>query len=448
MIQTNQSNEKTHQQEYKDIVTSLLEKAKKKGLHAEAALSVESGLSVSVRLREVETLEFHQGKSLGLTVFNNKKKGSVSVSDLSPKALDEAFNAACRIAELIEEDPAAGLADKNDLAKDIPDLDLYHPWDLAPDQAIQFAKTCEEAALSFDTRITNSEGASCNTHQKYRVYGNTLDFLSGYSTTYHSVYCSVIAQEKNMMQRDMDYTVSREAKTLTPFTKVGHEAAKRALRRLNARKLKTTEAPVIFSADIAGSLFGSFLGAISGGNLYRKSSFLLDHLDKQVFPDFLQIEEVPHLLRGLGSAPFDHEGVTTKQHPIIRNGILKSYVLSSYSARKLGLKTTGNAGGVHNLMVSHGLLDQEELIKKMHRGLLVTELMGHGVNILTGDYSRGVFGFWVENGEIQYPVEEITIAGNLRDMFMNLVDIGNDLEKRGNIQVGSVLLEKMTIAGH
>lgn len=436
-----------NEQKNKELIATLLEKAKQKGMAAEAALAVESGLSVTVRLGEVETIEFHQGKSLGLTVYNGKKKGTVSTSDFSSESIQEVLDAACRIAEYIEEDPVAGLADKNDLATKIPNLDLYHPWEISTEKAIEYAKSSEQEALQTDSRITNSEGASVNTYKKYRVYGNTEGFLAGYPSTRHALYCTVIAQDKNSMQRDQEYTVAREPNALTSFKEVGGAAAKKTIKRLNARKLKTQNAPVIFNSDIAGSLFGHFLAAISGGSLYRKSSFLLDTLEKQIFPDFLQIEEVPHLLRGLGSAPFDQEGVATKQHPLIRNGILKNYVLSSYSARKLGMKTTGNAGGVHNLMVSHGILDLPGLMKKMHRGLLVTELMGHGVNIVTGDYSRGAFGYWVENGEIQYPVEEITIAGNLKDLFLNLVDISNDLEKRTNIQTGSVLLENMIIAG-
>lgn len=435
------------EQKYQDIVASVLEKAKQKGMEASADLSIDSGLSVTVRLGEVETIEFHQSKSLGLTVYNGKRKGSVSTTDISEEALDASFAAACRLAEYTEEDPFAGLPDKADLAQHIPNLDLYHPWDITPEQAIEYAKSAEDAARNYDKRITNSEGATFTTHKGTWFYGNTLGFLAAVPTTRYALYCAVIAQQAQFMQRDQDYTVARDKGDLDPFTLVGERTAIKTLKRLNARKIKTTEAPVIFASDIAGGLFGNFISAISGGNLYRKSSFLLDHLEKKIFPEFIHIEEQPHLLNGLGSAPFDNEGVTTQQRDFIKQGILKSYVLSSYSARKLGLKTTGNAGGVHNLMVSHGTKNLEQLIKTMHKGLIVTEMMGSGTNLVTGDYSRGAFGYWVENGEIQYPVEEITIAGNLKDMFLNIIDIGNDVEKRGNIQTGSVLIEKMTIAG-
>lgn len=434
-------------QKYQDVVNSVLEKAKQKGVQAEAVISIDSGISTVVRMGAVDTLEFHQDKLLGITVYKDHKKGSVTTTDISPEALESSLEAACRIAEYTEADSFSGLPEKEYLAKHIPDLDLSHPWEVTPEQSIEYAKQAEDAARAYDPRITNSDGATFVTHRKYRVLGNTLGFLGAYPSTRYALYCAVIAQQRDAMQRDQEYTVARDGHDLEPFAKVGEQAAVRALKRLNARKIQTTECPVIFSFDIAGTLFSSLIQAISGGNLYRKSSFLLDHLDKKIFPDFIQIEEVPHLPKGPGSTPFDHEGVATSQHDIIKNGILKSYVLSCYSARKLGLKPTGNAGGVHNLRVSHGNKSQDQLIKQMHKGLLVTELMGHGVNLVNGDYSRGAFGYWVENGEIQYPVEEITIAGNLKEMFMNLVEIGNDVEKRGNIQTGSVLLEKMMVAG-
>lgn len=433
----------------KEIVTDVIKKAKDLGMDAaEAGLSYESGLSVTVRMGEVDTIEFNQDKSLGITVYKGQKKGSVSTSDIHPDALKTTLEAACRIATYTEDDPCSGLADADRMADAIPDLDLYHPWDITPEQAIIWAKDCETTARTLDPKIVNSEGATFSTHQRFRVYGNSHGFLGAYPSSRYSLSCVVIAKAQDSMQRDYDFTVARDGQDLEPRARVGQRAAERTLRRLNARKIKTCEVPVIFAAEIAGGLMGSFIAAISGGNLYRKSSFLLDHLDKRVFPEFIQIEEAPHLLKGLGSAPFDQEGVATKKHSIVQDGILQSYVLSSYSARKLGLKTTGNCGGIHNLIVSHSQYSLPDLLKGMNKGLLVTELLGHGVNIVTGDYSRGAAGFWVENGEIQYPVDEITIAGNLKEMFSNLVAVGNDTEKRSNILTGSVWVDRMTIAGN
>lgn len=438
-----------NEQELKNTLNFVLEEAKKLGAtSAEAGISIESGLSTTVRLGSVETIEFNHDKGLGLTVYFGRRKGSISSTDIRHEALQTAIAAACNIAKYSEEDPAAGIAEATDLAKELPDLQLYYPWNITPEEAIHWAKECEDAARSFDPRITNSEGASLSTHARFRVYGNSHGFLGAYPSSSHSMSCAVIGQSGAMMQRDYDFTVSRDPKHLNSWSKVGKSAAERTLRRLSSRKIKTTQAPVLIAAEIAPGLIGSFIAAISGGNLYRKATFLLDQLEKQIFPAFVQMEEMPHIIGGLGSAPFDQEGVATKQHDIVREGILKSYVLSSYSARKLGMKTTGNAGGLHNLIVSHSNLDLQGLIKKMDRGLIVTEMMGHGVNLVTGDYSRGAAGFWVENGEIQYPVEEITIAGNLKDMFLNLVAIGSDTEKRSNIQTGSLLFDKMTIAGN
>lgn len=438
-----------NEQELKAILIYVLEQAKKLGAtSAEAGLAIESGLSTTVRLGTVDTIEFNHDKNLGLTVYFGHKKGSISSTDLRKEALETVIAAACNIAKYSEDDPCAGIADPDTLAKEIPDLHLYYPWEITPEQAIQWAKECEDAARSFDTRICNSEGASLSTHAKFRIYGNSHGFLGSYPSTSHSVSCAVIGQANATMQRDYDFTVSRDPRHLDSFAKVGRSAAERTLRRLSARKIKTTQAPVLIASEIASGLIGNFIAAISGGNLYRKATFLLDKLGKQIFPDFVHMEEMPHILGGLGSAAFDQEGVATKQHDILRQGILKSYVLSTYSARKLGMKTTGNAGGLHNLLVSHSGIDREGLIKKMGRGLIVTEMMGHGVNLVTGDYSRGAAGFWVENGEIQYPVEEITIAGNLKEMFLNLLAIGSDTEKRSNIQTGSLLFEQMMIAGN
>ncbi len=432
----------------KSIVADVLKQAKTLGADAaEASVSYASGLSTTVRMGETDTIEFNRDKSLDITVFKGKKKGSVSTSDIRKEAILSSLEAACRIATYTEEDPAAGLADESSLAKQIPDLDLYHPFTVAPEQAVLWAKECEERARRFDTRIINSEGATFSTQNRYYVYGNTQGFLGAYPSTLYTLYCTVIAKANEGMQRDYDYTIARDMHELESRIAVGQNAALRTLRRLNARKMKTCEAPVIFSAEIAGSLLNSFIAAISGANLYRKSSFLVDHLEKAVFPAFVHLQADPHLSKGLGSAPFDQEGVETKRRLLVEAGVLKSYVLSSYSARKLGLKTTGNAGGIHNLMISHGDHDLPDLIKAMGTGLLVTELMGHGINLVTGDYSRGASGFWVENGEIQYPVQEITIAGNLKEMFKHLVAVGNDIDHRSNILTGSLWLHKMTIAG-
>lgn len=439
---------KSQEAELQNLISDLLISAKKQGADAaEVAASLETGLSTTVRLGEVESLEFNRDKALGLVIYKDGKKGAVSTSDLQKPALQAALEAAFRIAEYTEADPCSGLADKADMAEKILDLDLYHPWTMSAEDAIQTAKLCEAAALQLDKRIQNSEGASFSSHNRFRIYGNTLGFIGSYLSSRHSLACAVIAKEKDSMERDSDYTIARDRQDLESGSQIGKKASERALLRLNARKIKTCRAPIIFSAEVASGLISHFIAAISGGSLYRKSSFLLDHLGKQVFPSFMQIEEAPHLRKGLGSAPFDQEGVKTRKRNIVEEGVLKEYVLSSYSARKLGLKTTGNAGGVHNLLVSHSDMDLPELLKKMGKGLLVTELMGHGVNIVTGDYSRGAFGFWVEQGEIQYPVHEITIAGNLKDLFLNLVAIGNDIETRTSVLTGSIWLNEMTIAG-
>lgn len=432
----------------KSVKAVLLQIQKESGVtSAEAVITKTSGLSTAVRMQTVDTIEFNQDKSLGLTVYFGQQKGSVATSDLSTSAISDAIQAACRIAQYTEPDPYGGLADPKLLAKKIQDLDLYHPWALTPEDAIQQAKSCEDTALSFDKRICNSEGASISSHEKSFVYGNTEGFLEGYKTSYHSLSCVVVAKDKAGMQRDYEYTVARDQQDLEQGVQIGKKASQKTLDRLGAVKLKTTKAPVIFLAPVARGLFGSFLGAISGGALYRKASFLVDHLEKTIFPEFVNIEEKPHVLKGLGSAPFDSEGVATKDKYIIENGILKSYLLNSYAARKLGMETTGNAGGVHNLCVTPGTLDFDRLLQQMDTGFLVTELLGHGINLVTGDYSRGASGFWVEKGKIQYPVHEVTVAGNLKDIFANIVAIGNDVDKRGNIQTGSLLLEAMMIAG-
>jgi len=432
----------------KNIVQDLLDEAKKQGASsAEAGLSQESGLSVSARLGEVETIEYHCDQGLGITVYFGKRKGSASTTDLSPDSIRETVGAACSIARYTSEDEYSGLPEVELLATEFPDLDLNHPWALNAGDAIALAIECEDAARSYDAEISNSEGASVNSHQGLRVLGNSLGFLQGYASTRHSLSCSVLAQRGDSMQRDYWYSVARNADHLEPAAAIGKRAAERTLRRLGARGLSTRQCPVLYCAETASGLLGSLIGAISGGNLYRKSSFLLDALDTQIFPDFIHVYEQPHLRSALGSAAYDSEGVATKARNIVSEGVLRGYVLSSYSARKLGMHSTGNAGGVHNLTITPGQHDYPAMLKQLGTGLLVTELMGQGVNMVTGDYSRGAAGFWVENGEIQYPVEEITIAGNLKDMYKNIVAVGNDVDYRGNIRTGSILVERMSIAG-
>ena len=432
----------------KDTVHNLLDEAKKQGASAaEAGLSQENGLSVSARLGDVETIEHHCDQGLGITVYFGQRKGSASTTDLSPDSIKETVSAACSIARYTSEDEYAGLPEKELLATEFPDLELNHPWGVSVDEAIALAIECEDAARTYDAEISNSEGASVNTHQGIHVMGNSLGFLHGYISTRHSLSCSVLAQRGDSMQRDYWYSVSRNALSLEQPIEIGKKAAERALRRLVGRSLSTRQCPVLYSAEIASSLLASFIGAISGGNLYRKSSFLLEALDSQIFPEFIHIHEQPHLKGALGSAAYDGEGVATKTRDIVSDGILRSYVLSTYSARKLGLRSTGNAGGVRNLTITPGELDYQGMLKQLDTGLLVTELMGQGVNMVTGDYSRGAAGFWVENGKIQYPVEEITIAGNLKDMYKNIIAVGNDVDYRGNVRTGSILVERMSIAG-
>jgi PmbA protein len=356
---------------------------------------------------------------------------------------------ACAIARYTAEDPYAGLIEPEALARDIPDLDLNHPWDLTPEAAIDIARRCEAAGLGVDSRITNSEGGSVNSQRHSGVYGNSLGFLAGVSSTSHSVSCSLIAQDGDEMQRDYWYTTARDPADLEAPDAIGRVAGQRAVGRLGSRKLTTRKAPIAFTPDMARGLIKHFAGAIRGAAQYRKASFLLDAAGKQVFPDFFQIHERPHIPKGLASNPFDDEGGATKDRDLVRNGVLDGYVLGSYSARRLGLKSTGNAGGVHNLIVATPgrALDYQSFLQRMHTGLLVTELMGQGVNGVTGDYSRGASGFWVENGVITYPVHEVTIAGNLKQMFLDIVAVGNDVDVRGTIRMGSLLIGEMTIAG-
>lgn len=429
-------------------VEQILAEAKRQGASAcEVAVSLEQGLSTSVRQREVETVEFNRDQGFGITLYAGQRKGSASTSASGPEAIRETVAAALAIAKHTSEDASSGLADKALMAKDVQDFDLFHAWDITPEQAIELALTCEAAAFDADARIKNADGTTLSTHQGCRVYGNSHGFIGGYASTRHSLSCVMIAEANGQMQRDYWYDVNRQGDLLADPASIGQRAAQRAASRLGARPVPTCEVPVLFSAELAGGLFGSFLGAISGGNLYRKSSFLEGAIGQKLFPEWLTIDERPHLMRAMGSSSFDGDGLATYAKPFVEKGELVSYVLGTYAGRKLGLPSTANAGGVHNLFVTHGDEDQAALLRRMGRGLLVTELMGHGLNMVTGDYSRGAAGFWVENGEIQFAVQEVTIAGNMRDMFKQIVAVGNDLELRSNIRTGSVLIERMTVAG-
>jgi PmbA protein len=430
------------------LVSMALEETKRLGASdAEVGISVDTGLSVTARLGEVETLEYQRDRGMGVTIYRGKRKGAASTADLSPHAIRETVAKAISIASFTAEDEFSGLPDPDTIARDIPDLDLCHPWKIEPDEARDMAVACEAAALAVDKRIGNSEGATLSSHQGIRVFGNTLGFVGGYASSLHSLSCVVVAQENGEMQRDYWYSSVRDSRDMESGDSIGKQAATRALRRLNARKLATINAPVMFVPELARGLIGHFLSAVRGGSQYRRSSFLLDSAGQQIFPAWMQISERPHIKKALGSAPFDSEGVATRDRELIQDGVLTGYILSTYSARKLGLTTTGNAGGVHNLFVKSGPDDFAVLLKRMGRGLLVTELMGQGVNGVTGDYSRGAAGFWVENGELAYPVHEITIAGNLKDILKNIVSVGSDVDARGGIRTGSILLESMMIAG-
>ncbi|MCJ8319952.1 MAG: metalloprotease PmbA [Colwellia sp.] len=436
-------------EQVKNRVNKVLELAKELGADgAEVAMSRTQGLSVGTRLGEVENVEFTNDGALGITVYQGGRKGSASTADLSENALKQTVQAAVNIAKYTSVDDCSGLADKELLAMNPQDLDLHHPKVLSTEQAIELAKACENEALSFDKRITNSDGATLDSFEGFKVYGNSHGQLVGYPSSRHSLSCVAIASDGDEMQRDYAYSVNRDFDLLDNGEDIGRQAAKEVLSRLNAQKLPTGKVPVMFRADVANSIFGHFIAAISGGNLYRKSSFLMDALGSQVFPKFLTIEERPHLKKALASSAFDSEGVITQDRNIITAGVLDTYLLTSYSARKLGLTTTGHAGGIHNWLVSSNGGDFDAMLKKLGTGLLVTELMGQGVNVLTGDYSRGAAGFWVENGEIAYPVAEITIAGTLQNIFKGLVAIGSDVDLRGSIRTGSLIIEEMQVAGN
>lgn len=429
-------------------VEQILSEARKQGASAcEVAVSLQDGLSASVRQREVESVEFTRDQGFSITVYSGQRKGSASTTVLGADAVRETVAAALAIARHTSEDDCAGLADASLMARELPDLDVWHPWQLTPEQAIELALECEAAAFAADSRITNADGTSVDTGSGCTVYGNSHGFIGGYAGTSHSISCVMIAGEGEQMQRDYWYDHGRRADLLQGAAEIGRKAAGRTVSRLGARPVPTCTVPVLFAAEVAGGLFGHLMGAIAGGSLYRKSSFLVDALGEQLFPDWLTLDERPLLRGGLNSSAFDGDGLATREQPFVRDGQLVSYMLSTYSGRKLGLPSTANAGGARNLFVSHGQQDQAALLRQMGTGLLVTELMGQGLNMVTGDYSRGAGGYWVENGEIQFPVQEVTIAGNLRDMYRNLVAIGCDLDRRGSIRTGSVLLESMKVAG-
>jgi PmbA protein len=433
-----------------ELATFALEEARRQGAsQSEVDASVSRGLSVTVRLGEVDTVEYQRDRGLAVTVYFGKRKGSASTADLGRTAVLEMVGKACAIARYTAEDPYAGLIEPEALARDIPELDLDHPWELSPERAIEIARSCEAAGLAVDARVSNSEGGSVGSQRHTGIYGNSLGFLAGYSSTSHSVSCSLIAEADGEMQRDHWYTVARDPADLEDAASVGRLAGERALARLGARRLTTRKAPVAFAPDMARGLIGHFIGAIRGASQYRKASFLLDAAGSQVFPAFLQMHERPHLPKALASSPFDQEGAATHDRELIRDGVLDGYVLGSYSARRLGLKTTGNAGGIHNLIVaaSDGGLGADAFLARLDTGFLVTELMGQGVNGVTGDYSRGASGFWVERGAIQYPVHEVTIAGNLKRMYLDIAAVGADTDARGAIRTPSVLISEMTIAG-
>ena len=436
----------------RQLAQDVLDHAAKIGATAcEVDVSEGMGQSVTVRRQEADTIEYNRDKGLGVTVYVGQRRGHASSSDFQPAAVKATVDAALSIARFTAEDDCAGLPDKALLANQPMELDLFHPWDVSVEASIDIARRCEQAAFDVSPLIKNSEGASVSAQQSHFVSANSLGFMGGFATTRHYVSCSVIAGEGDDMQRDDWYATRRDASLFPDPATIGDYAARRALSRLNGRKLKTRKCPVIFEAPLAAGLIGSFVHAVSGGALYRKTSFLLDSLGKKVFPDFVQISELPHLRGAASSTPFDDDGVATHDREVVHNGVLQGYFLSTYSGRKLGLPTTGNAGGSHNLRITSGKraakLDLNGLLRQMGTGLLVTELMGQGVNYVTGDYSRGAAGYWVENGVIAYPVEEITIAGNLKDMFLSIAAIGNDLETRGSKHVGSILIDRMTIAG-
>lgn len=434
--------------ELKNLVADILSEAQQQGASAaEVSVSADNGLSVSVRKGNLETIEFNQDRGFGITVYFGARKGSASTSDSSIGAIRETVRAAANIARFTEEDPCNGLAEAELMPTALPELDLFHTWDMDPERAQTLALACENAAFEHDGRIVNSEGAQVSTQQSCRVYGNSHDFIGSYLGTRHGLSCVVIAENDDGMQRDYWYSVARAPADLQDAGAVGRRAAQRAAERLSPRRVRTGRFPVLFAPEVATGLISHLLGALAGGAQYRKASFLLDALGQKVAADHLSLVEEPHLPGRIGSAGFDGDGVATWSKAFVAHGVAEHYVLSSYSARRLGMRTTGNAGGVFNLSVHGETRSVPALLSAMGRGLVVTELMGQGVNSVTGDYSRGAAGFWVENGEIAHPVDEITIAGNLKDMFASLELIGDDVDERGNIRTPSLLVSSMTIAG-
>ncbi|MCP5145063.1 MAG: metalloprotease PmbA [Gammaproteobacteria bacterium] len=437
------------QAELLTVVDSVLRQARAKGADAaEASANSGQALSITVRKGELENVDHHRDKSLAVVVFRGQRKGSATTTDFTAAALERTVDAALAAANYTGEDPYAGLADPAELARQpLPDLDLYHPWDVDVGTAQALATACEQAALGYDPRITNTEGSTFSSQRGYQAYGNSLGFAGAYAATSHNLSCSVIARDGDNMERDHDYTVARLHTAMATPEHVGTRAAQRAVARLGARQIATCKAPVLFEAPLASGLFGHFIGAISGGAQYRQASFLLDAIGQQVFPEWLSLREDPFIPRGVASVPFDMDGVAPQQRTLIEGGQLQDYVMDVYSARRLQRRSTGNAGGVHNLIVTTSDRSLEDMLALMGTGLLVSELIGFGVNGVTGDYSRGAAGFWVENGRIAYPVHEITIAGQLRDMYRGIVAIGGDIDPRRAVQSGSVLLENLTIAG-
>jgi PmbA protein len=434
--------------ELEDLVSLALDEARKAGVdQAEAAASQDAGLSATARLGDVESLEYTNDRGIGITVYRDSCKGNASTSDISPAAIREAVAKAVSFARATAPDEFAGLADADLMCADVKDLELDHPWDLQADAAIAMAVESEKAGLDSDPRVSNSEGATVATNRGARAYGNTHGFVGSYSKSSHSITCILLAEHDGLMQRDYHYTAARCVDDMQDAAEVGRIAAAKTVGRLGARKIETTRAPVLYVPELARGFIGHAISAIAGGALYRKASFLLDAVGEQLFPEFVDILERPHIARGMASVPYDSEGVATYDRDIVAGGVLQGYVLSSYSARRLGLQTTANAGGAQNLVVPGGGLDKEALIREMGTGLVVAELIGHGVNGVTGDYSRGAVGYWVENGEIAYPVHEVTIAGNLKDLYQRIAAIGSDQDLRSGIRCGSVLVEEMTIAG-
>ena len=437
----------THNQSLKDATKVALQHARSLGAsEAEALASHGTGLSVTVRHGDVETIAHNNDKGLAVTVYFDHSKGQVSTANLTEEAIIDAVKAACDIAKYTEKDACLGLADKALMATHLPELSLFHQADIEIDRAVSLAFDCEQAGFAVSKQISNSEGATFSRYQGSQVYANSHGFVGSKNGTNYSLSCVLICDDDKGMQRDYWYDVARDINDLTSAVKIGQQAARHTLQRCNPKTVTTGTYPVTFSAKIASYIFGQFINAIRGSALYRGASFLLDHVGEQIFPDFIHIHEQPHLLKGLGSAAFDAEGVATRADDIVVDGVLKRYVLSSYSARKLAMTTTANAGGVHNLIIDSGKLDFDGLIKKMHSGVLVTETMGMGINIVTGDYSQGATGFWVENGVIQYPIDNFTIAGNLADMFRGIQAIASDVDLRGNIRTGSVLIDKIKVA--